>query len=109
MRYKQHIYDYVKKNHAQQFQPYDRSWHSRNKLFDDWTSFNLNTFTKIKCCALCGYAKLSHHNEHFKKRKNMYNNEISPIVGCTPYGIATCIMAKYTTNENGTFMFMQKM
>jgi hypothetical protein len=39
----------------------------------------------------------------------MYNNEISPIVGCTPYGIATCIMAKYTTNENGTFMFMQKM
>jgi hypothetical protein len=37
----------------------------------------------------------------------MHNDAISPIVGCTPYGIANCIMAKYTTNENGTFMFMQ--
>ncbi len=62
----------------------------------------------MKCCALCGSIKLSHHNEHFKKRKNMYNDAISPIVGCTPYGIANCIMVKYTTNENGTYMFMQK-
>jgi len=38
----------------------------------------------------------------------MYNNAISPIVGCTPYGIANCIMAKYTTNENGTLLFICK-
>jgi hypothetical protein len=69
-----------KKNHVQQFQPYDCSWHSRNKLFNEWTSFNLNTLTKLKCYVLCGSVKLSYHNEHFKKRNNMYNNAISPIV-----------------------------
>ncbi len=63
----------------------------------------------MKCCALCGSIKLSHHNEHFKKRKNNNNSAISHIVGCKPYGITNCIMAKYTINENGTFVFMQKM
>jgi hypothetical protein len=63
----------------------------------------------MKCCALCGSITLSHHNEHFKKKKNMYNDAISPIAGCTLYGVANCIMAKYTTNENETFLFMQKM
>jgi hypothetical protein len=38
----------------------------------------------------------------------MYNNAISPIVGYTSYRIANCIMAKYTTNENGTLMFICK-
>jgi hypothetical protein len=42
MRYKQHVYDYVKKKNVKQFQPYDYSWHSRNELFNDWTSFNLH-------------------------------------------------------------------
>jgi H+/Cl- antiporter ClcA len=62
----------------------------------------------MKCCALCGSVKLNHHNQHFKKRKNLYNNAISPIVGCTVYGIANYIMAKYITNENGTLMFICK-
>jgi hypothetical protein len=71
--------------------------------------FNLNTFTKMKCCALYGSIKLSHHNEQFKKRKNNNNSAISHIVGCRPYGISNYVTVKYTTNENGTFVFMQKM
>jgi hypothetical protein len=48
----------------------------------------------MKCCALCGFVKLSHHNQHFKRKRNTYNDQISPLMGCTPYGIAYCVMAK---------------
>jgi hypothetical protein len=27
-------------------------------------------------------------------------------MGCTPYGIAYCVVAKYTTNENGEYMYI---
>jgi hypothetical protein len=82
------------------------SWHSRNELFNDWTSLISNTFSKMKCCALCGFVKLSHHIQHFKRRINTYYDQIFPLMGCTPYGIVNCVMAKYTTNENGEYMYI---
>jgi hypothetical protein len=60
----------------------------------------------MKYCALCGSIKLGHHIQHFKRRRNTYNNQISPLMGCTPYGIANCVMAKYTINENGEYMYV---
>jgi hypothetical protein len=38
----------------------------------------------------------------------MYNNAISPIVRYVMYRIANYIIVKYTTNENGTLMFICK-
>jgi len=42
----------------------------------------------------------------FQKEKKYLNNQISPLMGCMPYGIANCVMAKYTTNENGEYMYV---
>ncbi len=106
MKYKQHFYDSVAKRHVKKYQPYDHSWHSRNELFNDWTSLISNVFPKMKCCALCGFVKLSHHNQYFKRKTNTYNDQISPLMGCTPYEIAYFAMAKYTTNENGEYMYI---
>jgi hypothetical protein len=60
----------------------------------------------MKYCALYAYVKLSRHIQHFKRRRNTYNDQISPVMGCTPYGIANCVMVKYTTNENGEYMYI---
>jgi hypothetical protein len=42
----------------------------------------------------------------FQKEKKYLNTQISPLMGCMPYGIANCVMAKYTTNENGEYMYV---
>jgi hypothetical protein len=47
--------------------------------------------TKMKCCALCGVVKLSHHNQHFKI--NTYNISF--------YKIVNGIIIEYITNEIG--------
>jgi hypothetical protein len=60
----------------------------------------------MKCCALCGFVKLSHHTQHFKRKRNTYNDQISPLMGCMPYVIAICVMVKYTTNENGECIYI---
>ncbi len=47
----------------------------------------------MKCCALCGAIRLSHHNQHFKRKRNTYiNDPISPFLGYMSYGIANCII-----------------
>jgi len=58
-----------------------------------------NTFSKMKCCALCGVVKWSHHNQHFKR--NTYNISF--------YKIVNGIISEYITNEIGqTNVYMQK-
>jgi hypothetical protein len=60
----------------------------------------------MKCGVICGSIKLSHHTQHFKRKRNTYNDQIYPLMGCTPYAIANCVMVKYTTNENGECMYI---
>jgi hypothetical protein len=50
-----------------------------------------NTFSKMKCCALCGVVKLSHHNQHLKR--NTY------IISF--YKNFNGIIIEYITNEIG--------
>ncbi len=60
----------------------------------------------MKCGAICGSIQSSHHTQHFKRKRNTYNDQIYPLMGCTPYAIANCVMVKYTTNENGECMYI---
>jgi len=55
----------------------------------------------MKCCAICGIVKLNHQHKNFRKMKNVYNkkNDVDP--GCTPYGVANCLLSTYTTTPNG--------
>jgi len=63
-------------------------------------------FSKMKCCALCGSIILSHHNQHFKRKRNTYNNDpISPFLGCILL-IILSLMVEYTTNENGKLTYI---
>ncbi len=106
MTYKQNVYDFVARWHAQQYQPYDCDWHSRNELFNDWKSLILNFFSNMKCCVLSNFVRLSHHYHHFKRERNFYNDPILSSMGCMPYGSANCIMAENITNENGELMYI---
>jgi hypothetical protein len=67
--------------------------------------FFTNMFQKMKCCAICGIVKLIHQNKHFKKMKSIYNKLHSIEHGCTPYGIANCLLFNFTTMANGKNMF----
>jgi hypothetical protein len=69
MKYKQHLYDFVTKKCVPKYQPYDRNCHSRNELFNDWTSLISNIFSKMKCCALCGFVKSSQSTFQKEKKK----------------------------------------
>jgi hypothetical protein len=60
----------------------------------------------MKCCALSNFVRLSHHYQHFKRERNIYNDPILPSMGCMPYGSANCIMAENITNENGELMYI---
>jgi hypothetical protein len=40
------IYDIVKKTHQERFQPYDQTWHSRNKSNERWTIETSSFFIK---------------------------------------------------------------
>ncbi len=50
-----------------------------------------NTFSKMKCCALCGVIKWSYHNQYFKI--DTYNISF--------YKIVNGIIIEYITNEIG--------
>jgi hypothetical protein len=88
MTYKQNIYDFVTKWHVQQYQPYDCGLHSRNELSNDWKSLILNTFSKMKCCALSNFCKIKPSLSSFQKRKKYL--QLSNIAFYGMYNIWEC-------------------
>ncbi len=97
MKFKKQIHDIVKKIHQQRFQPYDQTWHSRNKLNEQWTIEISSFFQKIQCCVICGIVKLTNKRKYYKTLlTNTKMFIINIILTRTPYAIVNVIMANYT-------------
>jgi len=99
--FKKDVYDHVRQWRMECYQPYDFYWNVWNEFYDKWINYSTYVFQKMKFCAICGIVKLNHQHKNFRKMKNVYNkkNDVDP--GCTPYGVANCLLSTYTTTPNG--------
>jgi hypothetical protein len=60
----------------------------------------------MKCVAICGLTKLHRQHKHFKSFNSMYNKLNTSELGCTPYGIANCLLSNYMMTSNGKEMYL---
>jgi hypothetical protein len=101
MRFNTNMYDRVRKQHLECFQPYDRAWSSRNELNENWTTKISSFFHKTQCCAMCGVVKLLNRMKHYKTLHNMYDNVANENLNdYMHYGMANLATTPYTICNN---------
>jgi len=106
MKFKQNIYDKMKKQQQKKFQPYGQALRSIYELYEKWTIEVCSLFQKMQCYAICEVVKLINKKKHYKTLYNKYNNTSEKQMGCTPYAMANVMMATYTTCNNGKLMYL---